>query len=138
MWLPIDGMGAGFSMTAAAKRLRREAGGWKGLMYFSTGQEPFDGDGPSQSSVSRRKKDVKGFTWRPTSLAKGTEDYVMVFSRQTKNYSLVCRRASWGWSGREDLNLRHPAPKAGALPGCATPRRDLCGRVALEECLSLW
>ncbi len=27
------------------------------------------------------------------------------------------------WSGREDLNLRHPAPKAGALPGCATPRR---------------
>ncbi len=28
-----------------------------------------------------------------------------------------------GWSGREDLNLRHPAPKAGALPGCATPRR---------------
>ena len=32
-----------------------------------------------------------------------------------------------GWprflkSGREDLNLRPPAPKAGALPGCATPR----------------
>ena len=26
------------------------------------------------------------------------------------------------WSGREDLNLRPPAPKAGALPGCATPR----------------
>src|SRR5687767_11202251 len=28
------------------------------------------------------------------------------------------------WSGREDLNLRHPAPKAGALPGCATPRQS--------------
>ena len=27
------------------------------------------------------------------------------------------------WSGREDSNLRHPAPKAGALPGCATPRK---------------
>ena len=26
------------------------------------------------------------------------------------------------WSGRSDLNTRHPAPKAGALPGCATPR----------------
>src|SRR5215470_12316418 len=26
------------------------------------------------------------------------------------------------WSGREDSNLRPPAPKAGALPGCATPR----------------
>jgi hypothetical protein len=31
-------------------------------------------------------------------------------------------RTSLVWSGREDLNLRHPAPKAGALPGCATPR----------------
>lgn len=27
------------------------------------------------------------------------------------------------WSEREDLNLRHPAPKAGALPGCATLRK---------------
>ena len=27
------------------------------------------------------------------------------------------------WSGREDSNLRPPAPKAGALPDCATPRR---------------
>ena len=32
------------------------------------------------------------------------------------------------WSGREDLNLRHPAPKAGALPGCATPRFRECLR----------
>src|SRR5215469_6862274 len=29
------------------------------------------------------------------------------------------------WSGRGDLNSRPPAPKAGALPGCATPRRQL-------------
>ena len=27
------------------------------------------------------------------------------------------------WSGRGDSNARPPAPKAGALPGCATPRR---------------
>ena len=26
------------------------------------------------------------------------------------------------WSGRRDLNSGPPAPKAGALPGCATPR----------------
>src|ERR1043166_1419823 len=26
------------------------------------------------------------------------------------------------WSGRQDLNLRPPAPHAGTLPGCATPR----------------
>ena len=29
------------------------------------------------------------------------------------------------WSGRGDLNARPPAPKAGALPGCATPRQLL-------------
>ena len=26
------------------------------------------------------------------------------------------------WSEWQDSNLRHPAPKAGALPNCATPR----------------
>ncbi len=26
-------------------------------------------------------------------------------------------------SGRQDLNLRPPVPKTGALPSCATPRR---------------
>ena len=29
------------------------------------------------------------------------------------------------WSGRLDLNQRLPAPEAGALPGCATPRQFL-------------
>ena len=29
-----------------------------------------------------------------------------------------------GWSGWRDLNSRHPAPKAGALPDCATPRKE--------------
>src|SRR5471032_850041 len=28
------------------------------------------------------------------------------------------------WSGRPDLNRGPPAPKAGALPGCATPRHN--------------
>src|SRR5205814_10252629 len=27
------------------------------------------------------------------------------------------------WSGWRDLNTRHLAPKASALPGCATPRK---------------
>src|SRR4051794_37499577 len=31
--------------------------------------------------------------------------------------------ASEGWSEQQDLNLRPPAPKAGALPGCAMLRR---------------
>src|SRR5256885_13943937 len=29
------------------------------------------------------------------------------------------------WSGRRDLNSGPPAPKAGALPGCATPRHEM-------------
>jgi hypothetical protein len=32
------------------------------------------------------------------------------------------RLSYWRESGRADLNGRPPAPKAGALPGCATPR----------------
>ncbi len=38
--------------------------------------------------------------------------------------------ANEDWSGRRDLNSRLPAPKAGALPGCATPR---CWRVLLSR-----
>jgi hypothetical protein len=34
----------------------------------------------------------------------------------------VSRRKDW--SGRPDSNRRPPAPKAGALPGCATPRQS--------------
>ena len=33
-----------------------------------------------------------------------------------------CGGASLIWSGRQDLNLRPSAPKADALPDCATPR----------------
>ncbi len=43
--------------------------------------------------------------------------------RQMTSYSHSRAGTGWrNWSGREDLNLRPPAPKAGALPGCATPR----------------
>ena len=41
-------------------------------------------------------------------------------------------------SGRQDSNLRHLAPKASALPNCATPRRthivDTDGHVAKTSC----
>src|SRR5712691_7065868 len=33
-------------------------------------------------------------------------------------------RAEVYWSGRADSNRGPPAPKAGALPGCATPRQN--------------
>ena len=37
------------------------------------------------------------------------------------------------WSGRQDSNLRHPAPKAGALPNCATSRRCTAASIIAEE-----
>ncbi len=41
-----------------------------------------------------------------------------------KPFDVIFKRAKVEeWSGREDSNLRPPAPEAGALPGCATPRR---------------
>ena len=39
---------------------------------------------------------------------------------------LRAQKPQWvKWSGQRDLNPRHPAPKAGALPDCAMPRIDL-------------
>ena len=36
---------------------------------------------------------------------------------------LRAQKPQWvKWSGQRDLNPRHPAPKAGALPDCAMPR----------------
>src|SRR5208282_3619779 len=37
-------------------------------------------------------------------------------------HPIVCVGVEENWSGRADLNRGPPAPKAGALPGCATPR----------------
>src|SRR5436853_2878303 len=45
-----------------------------------------------------------------------------VSGKKTGCLLLTGNRLLYFWSGREDLNLRPPAPKAGALPGCATPR----------------
>jgi hypothetical protein len=43
--------------------------------------------------------------------------------------ALSSNRSAWvgakRWSGRPDSNRGPPAPKAGALPGCATPRHDV-------------
>src|SRR5207253_1663372 len=50
-------------------------------------------------------------------------DGVSLSPTYRKPFDLIFERAKTeDWSGREDLNLRPPAPKAGALPGCATPR----------------
>src|SRR6516162_4576595 len=52
---------------------------------------------------------------------------------------LLCPPELLAWSGRADLNGRPPAPKAGALPGCATPRhlhdgRSLARAARVSQC----
>src|ERR1700722_11966817 len=37
-------------------------------------------------------------------------------------FNMLKKTREMFWSGRRDLNSGPPAPKAGALPGCATPR----------------
>ncbi len=43
---------------------------------------------------------------------------------QRKRGHPIARLARKEWSGRPDSNRGLPAPKAGALPGCATPRQE--------------
>src|SRR5882724_3012363 len=40
-------------------------------------------------------------------------------------FNMLKKTREMFWSGRRDLNSGPPAPKAGALPGCATPRQLL-------------
>src|SRR5262245_42883301 len=66
---------------------------------------------------------------RASVAASGSRSRVMGFfggeSGRTKNGGReTANPRNDRWSGREDLNLRPPAPHAGALPGCATPRPE--------------
>jgi site-specific DNA recombinase len=50
-------------------------------------------------------------------------DAVSLMPTYKKPFDMIFERAKKEeWSGRLDSNQRPPAPKAGALPGCATPR----------------
>ncbi len=60
---------------------------------------------------------------RPAGLEPATLGLEGRCSIQMSYGRIVCSK---NWSGRRDSNSRHPAPKAGALPDCATPR--LCWR----------
>ena len=51
------------------------------------------------------------------------KDGISPWSVDRKPFDLIFERPkTQDWSGRADLNRGPPAPKAGALPGCATPR----------------
>ena len=55
-------------------------------------------------------------------------DYIDVVGKSrwvAKMVNIACNINKLRWSGRRDSNPRPSAPKADALPGCATPRRAL-------------
>src|SRR5438128_11113916 len=63
-----------------------------------------------------------------------TQNHVLIIVYSAVDEKGRSRRKSLkNWSGREDLNLRPPAPKAGALPGCATPRQKRTGVFILAK-----
>ena len=45
------------------------------------------------------------------------------WAKQHQKHQKRTIKPTLNWSGRRDLNPRQPAPKAGALPDCATPRK---------------
>jgi hypothetical protein len=53
---------------------------------------------------------------------KPVKDVMDECHKQKRQGANPCRFSIFKWSGRHDLNMRPPAPKAGALPNCATPR----------------
>lgn len=59
-----------------------------------------------------------------TEYCMGTVGWQEMLFRAGGQSGLLLRRRKSGnvLSGWQDLNLRHPAPKAGALPSCATAR----------------
>ena len=58
-------------------------------------------------------------------LSNCSVDAVSLYPTYRKPFDLIAKKAkNEEWSGREDSNLRPSAPKADALPGCATPRHS--------------
>ena len=58
-------------------------------------------------------------------------DGVSIYPTYKMPFDLIAKRAkSEEWSGRRDSNPRPSAPKADALPDCATPRLLLVYRIA--------
>jgi hypothetical protein len=65
--------------------------------------------------------------WRLNDLQKPTSCLREIHKSFSKNagVSKWWETKNIDWSGRRDLNSGPPAPKAGALPGCATPRHEV-------------
>lgn len=86
--------------------------------------------------LARTEQGVNGERWTPwgrlmvpplldrrSSFANRPDHHRFGFGKaKEKRLDVLLSSRCFDWSGREDLNLRPPAPHAGALPGCATLR----------------
>ena len=88
---------------------------------LETNQGAHTGDPRRNDAAKQRRPQAQGLGRHGASTRTRTWDIRL---RRPTLYpaELWTRSSKNSRSGREDLNLRHPAPKAGALPGCATPR----------------
>ena len=66
--------------------------------------------------------------WARWSQGRDSNPHVIYLTADFKSAASAISPPWVMWSGREDLNLRRTAPKAVALPGCATPRCGVPGR----------
>ena len=81
-------------------------------------------------SCLHETRDLRMAALPPQAAPPGEGKFRRRVGRRPTRVAIPCRRIRQEyvnglgekWSGREDSNLRPPAPKAGALPGCATPR----------------
>jgi hypothetical protein len=112
-------------------RSQAEAGG---LMAYMADEEKLAGRvGSLAARILKGAKPLGIEAWFAPGAGRPLPGPRLSYRRAFHNRSTTLGRPSGGverrvergekWSGRADLNGRPPAPKAGALPGCATPRR---------------
>ena len=88
------------------------------------------GSRASRANVVRVTQAACAPSWRPPAVPLGGIQPSCYSGRGCPRSSGLLRNAfEYGWSGREDLNLRPHRPERCALPSCATPRP----RVPVEQ-----
>src|SRR5438034_1355077 len=105
------------NLNSANARLDKAARSW-GDRWDSNPQQPESQSGTLPLSYGHRRNQRSG-------LPGGTRTHNPQLRRLVL-YPVELRAAAGTldpWSGWRDLNTRHLAPKASALPGCATPRK---------------
>ena len=79
-------------------------------------------DSLSRFVSSPRAENASEYPSLSSSLASSNRS--LITTSEAKKRHQMMSFSKNDWSGRQDLNLRPPAPQAGALPSCATPRHD--------------